>query len=75
MSTTMKIVYRDKIEFDYVNWKGEKARRKVEVNDFCYGSNAYHKEPQWLLHALDLDKGKWRTFAMKDMSNIKLINA
>lgn len=74
MTTTTKIVYHDKIEFDYVNWKGETSHRKVEVDDFYYGSNAYHQEPQWLMLAFDLEKEKSRMFAMKDMSNVKRIN-
>ena len=75
MPTTKKVVYHDKLEFDYVNWKGEQSHRKVEVLDFFYGSNAYHREEQWLLYAIDLEKGAYRMFAMKDMTNVKHITA
>ncbi|AKO95006.1 hypothetical protein BEH_07510 [Priestia filamentosa] len=59
------------IEFDYVNWRGEKSRRTAMVENVWYGSNEYHKEDQWLLEATDRDKQEIRLFAMKDMSNIK----
>ena len=74
MAKTIKIVYHDRIEFDYVNWKGEHSHRKAEVNDFYYGSSDYHKEPQWLLDAYDLEKGECRVYAMKDMYDVKHIN-
>jgi hypothetical protein len=61
------------IEFDYVNWKGVKSKRKVKVGDLYFGSNEYHTEPQFLLHCYDLEKNKDRMFAIKDMSNVKKI--
>jgi predicted DNA-binding transcriptional regulator YafY len=71
----MEILHHDKIEFDYVNWKGIKGHRKVEIDEFHYGSTKYHPETQWLLEAFDLDKNEFRIFAMKDMSNVKKIDA
>ena len=59
------------IEFDYVNWKGEKGHRRALVSGFYYGNTEYHKESQWLLVALDLDKDEERVFAMNDMSNVE----
>jgi hypothetical protein len=32
-----------------------------------YGHTEYHKEDQWLLKALDLDKNAERDFAVKDI--------
>lgn len=61
------------IEFDYVNWKGEYSPRTVIVDSFFYGSNDWHIEPQWLMKAWDLQKEDFRVFAMKDMSNVFLI--
>jgi predicted DNA-binding transcriptional regulator YafY len=60
-----------KIEFDYVNWKGVQGHRKVIVDGVWYGSTEYHKTEQLLLEAYDLDKGEFRVFAIKDMSNIQ----
>jgi hypothetical protein len=68
-----EIVHHDKIEFDYVNWKGNKGHRRAEIDEFYYGSTEYHPKPQWLLSAFDLDKKEYRIFAMKDMSNVTLI--
>ena len=61
------------VEFDYTNWKGEKSRRRAKLMDFYYGSNEYHPEPQWLYVGWDLDKKAKRTFALKDMTNVKTI--
>ena len=68
-----EVVHHDITEFDYVNWKGEKSKRQAEVNEYHYGSNEYHPEPQWLMSAYDLDKKALRTFALKDMSNVRVI--
>ncbi len=59
------------IEFDYVNWKGVKGKRKALITSYHYGSNEWHKEEQWLMRASDYDKDEVRYFAMKDMSNVK----
>lgn len=59
------------LEFDYVNWKGIKGHRSVEVQGIYYGFTDFHKEPQWILEAYDLDKRESRDFAMKDMSNVQ----
>lgn len=59
------------LEFDYVNWKGKKGHRSVEIQGIFYGSTDYHPEPQWILEAYDLDKRESRDFAMKDMTNVQ----
>lgn len=58
------------IEFDYVNWKGVFGHRKVKVSRIYFGSTNYHKEEQWLLEAIDIDKDKERIFSMKDITNV-----
>lgn len=58
------------IDFEYVNWKGEKGYRRALIKGFYYGNTEYHKENQWLLEAFDVDKKQDRVFAMKDMSNV-----
>jgi predicted DNA-binding transcriptional regulator YafY len=58
------------IEFDYVNYRGEFAKRKVMVQRFFYGQTEYHPKLQWLLEGFDLDKSSTRTFAMCDISNV-----
>lgn len=61
------------IEFDYTNWKGEKSKRRVFVNDFYFGATEYHNNEQWLMAAWDQDKRQHRKFAMADMSNVKIV--
>jgi predicted DNA-binding transcriptional regulator YafY len=59
------------LNFNYVNWKGESGFRSAIVLNVYFGSSKYHQEPQWLLVGYDLDKKATRTYAMKDMSNVK----
>lgn len=56
-----------KLSFIYKNYKGVTAKRKIETPaKLYYGSNEWHKEPQWLLEAYDCDKGELRAFALAD---------
>lgn len=55
--------------FGYTNWRGEYAVRKVIPLKVWYGGTEWHPEPQWLLKALDAEKGNAeRDFAIQDMS-------
>jgi len=63
------------LQFDYTNWKGETSTRKAFIYGVEWGSNEWHKEEQWLLHALDEDKGETRYFAMRDIKNVVRVNA
>ena len=51
----------------YTNWEGELGIRKILPQKLIFGSNTWHKEEQWLLESLDLDKNAPRTFALKDI--------
>jgi len=53
-------------EFEYVNYRGETARRKVVPISIKWGSTEWHPEEQWLLKAYDLEKEAIREFALKD---------
>lgn len=59
-----------KLEFMYTNWSGETRLRSVEPISIWYGSTAFHKEPQWILEARDLEKNEIRNFAMRDIQGI-----
>lgn len=61
------------LEFDYVNYKGEKSHRRIRNATIEFKSNEWHTEPQWLMNAFDYDKQVYREFAMKDMTNVKEI--
>jgi predicted DNA-binding transcriptional regulator YafY len=69
----LDVIIKNKISFDYVNWKGERAERKAFAINLLFDSTKWHKEKQFLLLALDLDKQQPRLFALKDMSNIKIL--
>lgn len=56
---TVQILYR--------NYRGETAVRMVEPSRIWFGATDWHPEPQWVLEALDLDKGVVRSFAMRDI--------
>jgi hypothetical protein len=64
--------YADQIavRFTYTNWRGEVAERHVIPLQLDFKATDWHPEPQWVIHAKDLDKGgELRTFAVKDITN------
>ncbi|MDA1675496.1 MULTISPECIES: hypothetical protein [Bacillus cereus group] len=72
MTKYFELEKNDVIEFDYINWKGEKGKRKALVRSVVWGSNEWHKEQQFLLRAIDMEKNDVRYFALKDMDNVKI---
>lgn len=61
------------IAFDYVNWRGERARRRASgPYSIRYGVSEYHAEPQFLLSATDLERGQPREYALRDMVPVNL---
>lgn len=55
------------IRVRYTNWKGETDDRTIIPHQVWFGSTEYHPEPQWLVHAHDVEKDALRDFALKDM--------
>lgn len=55
------------LTFAYRNWRGEVSERRAIPQQVYFGSTEWHPEPQWLMRALDVDKGEVRDFAMRDM--------
>lgn len=56
------------VTIDYTNWKGERRVREVIPVSVLYTSNEWHKEPQWLLFAYDVEDGhKEKSFALKNI--------
>lgn len=51
----------------YTNYRNEASVRQIIPKKIYFGSNQWHKEPQWLLKAYDLDKKADRHFAMADI--------
>jgi transcriptional regulator with XRE-family HTH domain len=53
----------------YVNHRGETWVRHIQPIPplMWYGSTDWHPEPQWFLHAFDLEKREERDFAVRDI--------
>lgn len=58
---------RSTVRVRYTDWRGETAVRTLGPKALRFGSNQWHAKPQWLLLALDHDKGVEREFALLDM--------
>jgi hypothetical protein len=52
--------------FGYTNYRGEFSQRRATPIKFEFESTEHHPEKQWIMHAIDHDKG-FRAFAMADM--------
>lgn len=53
----------------YTNWRNETATRRIIPERIWYGSTSWHPEEQWLLEALDVEKGERRSFAIADIKS------
>lgn len=51
---------------DYTNWRGETRQRSILPRSLRYGATEWHKEPQWLLKAMDTESKEEREFTLKD---------
>jgi predicted DNA-binding transcriptional regulator YafY len=71
---TFPLMFRHVASFIYTNYKGETERRHARFYTVRYGTSEWHTEPQWLLLAFDLDKRQDREFAMKDMTDVTLLD-
>lgn len=56
---------------DYTNHRGDRALRRVVPKRVWFGSTPWHREPQWLLTAFDLDRDAERDFALCDIHDFK----
>jgi hypothetical protein len=51
----------------YTNHRGETTVRRVVPLRIWHGSTEWHPEAQWLMDALDVDKGAERSFALRNV--------
>lgn len=51
----------------YRNHRGKVAHRRILPQQVRFDASEWHPEPQWLLDAVDLDKGERRSFALCDV--------
>lgn len=63
----------DIMEFTYTNWKGETGTRTVQVEGLYWGYSEYHEGVQFFLKGLDVHKLEERSFAVKDIEDVKVI--
>ena len=56
-----------RFRMEYKNWRSETAIRHIEFVHIWFGSTEFHKEEQWLMRAIDLEKDTERDFAIKDI--------
>lgn len=52
------------VTIDYTNWHGRRSSRYVRPIRMEWGSNEWHREPQWLLIAYDAERRAERSFAL-----------
>lgn len=57
------------VVIDYTNWRGERRHRGIIPTGPIYWStgNQWHKEPQWLLTAIDVEDDGVKDFALRDI--------
>jgi predicted DNA-binding transcriptional regulator YafY len=58
------------ISFVYRNHRNEVSERRARMIGVYFGSTRWHREPQWMMVAMDLDKHDERTFAMRDIMDV-----
>lgn len=59
------------VEIDYTNYRGERRKRRVIPRCIEWENSERHTQMQWVLRALDVEKGEARGFAMKDIHSWK----
>lgn len=55
------------LKFYYKNWRGEYGYSTVMDPVMWYGSTEFHKKPQWMIKAYDVEKDAVRDFAVNDI--------
>lgn len=60
------IQFGEKVTATYTNYRGETSERTIIPKSIRFGSTDWHREPQLLLLAFDVEKQADREFAVKD---------
>lgn len=55
------------VRIDYVNYRGERAVRRVVPHRLYFGEVEWHPGTQWILDAWDVEKAAIRSFAVADI--------
>ncbi len=59
--------FHQKVTIDYTNWRKERRMREIIPTSIAYAETNHHPGMQWLLFAIDVEDGKTKQFAMKDI--------
>ena len=62
---------KKQVKILYTNWKNETKYRNIIPINIEFKHTEWHKEEQWILNAIDLDKSASRSFAIKDIKEWK----
>ncbi len=62
-----------KIKILYTNWKNNTRYRIIIPISIEFKSTEWHKEEQWILNAIDVEKNEQRSFAMKDIKEWQIL--
>ena len=62
------------VRFRYTNHKLETEWRRALVHHVWWGATQYHRGCQWFLHAECQDRHEPRNFAMRDMTEVSIID-
>lgn len=57
-----------KLQFDYVNHRGEAETRHVIFRGLDWGENEWYPEAQWFMRCTDLVRNADRSFALNRIS-------
>lgn len=68
------MLYTRHVMLDYTNHRGERSWRRVKLGNAFFGTTNFHREPQLLINAFDYDRNAERTFAVKDIHEVKPVN-
>ena len=62
-----------KVKILYTNWKNDTRYRIIIPISIEFKSTEWHKEEQWILNAMDVEKNEQRSFAIKDIKEWNVI--
>lgn len=61
------------VEFEYTNHRGVKETRTMIVHNLYFGTTEHHTERQFFLHGFCMGRRQYRSFALKDIENIRWV--
>jgi len=59
------------VRITYTNYRGETGERTIIPLELIFSKNEWHPQEQWMIRAIDVDKGAERTFTLKDIDGWK----